>query len=92
MKKATVEEIYAFIGLYLNRRLHKRNTLSVGKLLSNDVGPPIFSATMSRNRFVFIQAHPSFDDKTTRENGWQHDCFAATREVFEVFNFQCRPA
>ena len=52
MKKVTVEEIYAFTGLYLNRRLYKRNTLSVGKLFSNDVGPPIFSATMSRNRFV----------------------------------------
>ena len=89
MKKVTVEEIYAFTGLYLSRRLYKRNTLPVGKLFSNDVGPPIFSATMSRNRIVFIRADLSLDDETTRENRWQHDCFAATREFFEVFNFQC---
>ena len=89
MKKVTVEEIYAFTGLYLSRRLYKRNTLSVGKLFSNDVGPPIFSATMSRNRFVFIRADLSFDDETTRENRWQHDCFAAMSEVSKVFNFEC---
>ena len=88
MKKVTVEEIYAFTGLYLSRRLYKRNTLSVGKLFSNDVGPPIFSATMSRNRFVFIRPHLSFDDETTRENRWQHDRFAAMRKAFEVFSFE----
>ena len=68
MKEVTVEEIYAFIGLYLYHGLYKLNTLSVDKLFSNDFGPPIFSATMSRNRFVFIRAHLSFDDETTREN------------------------
>ena len=38
---------------------------------------------MSRNL-----AHLSFDDETTRENGWQYDHFAAMRGVFEVFNFE----
>ena len=59
MKEVTVEEIYAFIGLYIYRGLYKL------KLFTNDFGPPIFSATMSRNHFVFIRAHLSFDDKTT---------------------------
>ena len=89
MKGVTVEEIYAFIGLFLYRGLYKLNTLSVDKLFSNDFGPPIFSATMPRNRFVFIRAHLSFDDETTRENRLQHDRFVAMREVFEVFNFEC---
>ena len=65
MKEVTVEEIYAFIGLYIYRGLYKLNSLSVDKLFTNDFGPPIFSATMSRNRFVFIRAHLSLDDKIT---------------------------
>ena len=89
MKEVTVEEIYAFIGLYLYRGLYKLNTLFVDKLFSNDFGPPIFGATMSRNRFVFIRAHLSFDGKTTRENRLQHDRFVVMREVFEVFSFEC---
>ena len=68
MKEVTVEEIYAFIGLHLYRGLYKLNTLSVDKLFSNDFGPPIFSATMSINCFVFIRAHLFFDDETTRES------------------------
>ena len=44
---------------------------------------------MSRNRFVFIRTHLSFDDEKTRGNRWQHDCFPAVREAFVVFNFEC---
>ena len=51
MKKVTVEKVYAFIGLYLYRGLYKLNTLSAAKLF-----PSIFSATMSKNRFVFSRA------------------------------------
>ena len=68
MKEVTVEKVYAFIGLYLYRGLYKLNTLSAAKLFSNDFGPSIFSATMSRNRFVFSRAPLSFDDETTRAN------------------------
>ena len=56
MKKVTVEKVYAFIGLYLYRGLYKLNTLSAAKLFSNDFGPSIFSAIMSKNRFVFSRA------------------------------------
>ena len=44
---------------------------------------------MSRNRFIFIRAHLSFDDETTGENRWQHDRFATMRKGFEIFNFEC---
>ena len=60
MKETTVEEMYAFIGLYLNRGLYKLNTLSVDKLFSNQYGPPIFSAAMSRNRLCFYSRQPLF--------------------------------
>ena len=80
MKEVTVEGIYGFSGLYLYRSLYKLNTLSVNNLFCNDFGPLIFSATMSRNRFISIHFHLSFDDKTARENRWQHDRFEAMRE------------
>ena len=89
MKEVPVEEIYVFTGLYLYRGLYKLNTLSADKSVSNDLGPPIFSGTISRNRFVFIRAHLSFDEESTRENIWQHDRIAAMRKLFEVFNFDC---
>ena len=47
-----------------------------------------FSATMSRNRFKFLIAHISFDDHTTRPTRWQHNKFAAFREIFE-YNEDC---
>ena len=89
MKEVPVEEINVFTGLYLYRGLYKLNTLSADKSVSNDLGPPIFSGTISRNRFVFIRAHLSFDEESTRENIWQHDRIAAMRKLFEVFNFDC---
>lgn len=56
MKETSVEEIYAFIGLYLYRGLYKLNCISAHRLFSNQYGPPIFSATMSRNRFfLYVQ-------------------------------------
>ena len=59
MKKVNIEEIYAFIGLYLYcvLVLYKLNTLSVHNIFFDGFCPPIFSATMSRNRFAFILAN-----------------------------------
>ncbi|XP_057296254.1 piggyBac transposable element-derived protein 1-like [Hydractinia symbiolongicarpus] len=89
MKETSVEEIYAFIGLYLYRELYKLNCISAHRLFSNQYGPPIFSATMSRNRVFFIRTNLCFDDETTRDERWKHDRFAAMREVFESFNYEC---
>ena len=41
---------------------------------------------MFRNRFGFLIAYISFDNHTTRPTRWQHDRFAAFREIFEEFN------
>ena len=53
--------------------------------------PPRGNVGRNNHAFVFIHAHLSFNDKTTRENRWQQDSLAAIREVFEVFNFKCMP-
>jgi hypothetical protein len=45
--------------------------------------------TMSRNRFKFIRANLCFDDSSTRDDRWKPDRFAAIREIFECFNFDC---
>ena len=89
MKETTIEELYAFIGLYIYRGLYKLSTLSVDKLFSNMYGPPVFSATMSRNRFTFILAHLCFDNESTRDGRWKVDRFAAIRDIFESFNLEC---
>ena len=89
VKEACVDELYAIIGLYIYRGLYKQNTISVDKLFSNTYGPPIFNATMSRNRFTFIRANLCFDDSNTRDDRWKQDRFAAIREIFESFNFEC---
>lgn len=89
MKETNIEELFAFIGLYIYRGLYKLNTLSVDKLFSNKYCPPIFSATMSRNRFSFIRANLCFDDASTRDERWKQDRFAAMRDIFELFNFEC---
>ena len=71
------------------RGLYKLNSISIQKLFSEKFGPPQFSATMSRNRFLFILRHLSFDDEETRGERWKKDRFAAFRDFFESFNRNC---
>ena len=52
-------------------------------------GNPVFSATIFSNRFKFLIAHISFDDRTSRPTRWQHDRFASFCEIFEEFNKNC---
>ena len=63
--------------------------LKLTRLFSVDVVHPIFSASMSFNRLVFIKAMISFDDANTRQETWLKDRFAAFREIFEEFNKCC---
>ena len=53
---------------------------------------PIFSATMSLNRYWFLNHYLSLDDKSTRDERWKKDRFAAAREVFEHWNENCGSA
>ncbi|XP_057296188.1 piggyBac transposable element-derived protein 3-like [Hydractinia symbiolongicarpus] len=89
IKPTVPSELSAFGGLFLYRGLYKLNTISIDELFSNDYGPPIVSATMSRNRFTFLLSNLQFDDQTTRDGRWKKDRFAAIRELFEEFNHCC---
>ena len=68
-------EIRALLGLFYYRAMFNQSLESVNHLfeIKQELCHPIFSATMSRNRFKFLSAHLSFDDKNTRAERWQHD-------------------
>ena len=89
LREVTKEELLAFFGISYARGLLGQNFLKLRRLFSVDVGHPIFSASMSFNRLVFIKAMISFDDANTRQETWQTDRFAAFREIFEEFNKCC---
>ena len=89
LREVTKEELLAFFGISYARGLLGQNFLKLRRLFSVDVGHPIFSASMSFNRLVFIKAMISFDDANTRQEPWQKDRFAAFREIFEEFNKCC---
>ena len=60
-------DVLSVIGLMYLHGLYGLNKDDVRLLFSHDRGIPIFAATMSRLRFLFIMRHFSFDDVNTRE-------------------------
>ena len=85
-------EIRAFIGLLYMRGLLGLSKLNYQYLFNSKIGPPIFGATMSGNRFSFLHANICFDDIATRRQRWPDDKFTAIREIFELFNDNCGAA
>ena len=67
LKELDSVELYAFIGLNYYRGLYNLNCHNIKILFSDDKGFPIFGATMSRLRYVFISAHLCFDDFQSRQ-------------------------
>ena len=86
LKPVDRTDVLSVIGLMYLRGLYGLNKHDVGLLFSHDRGIPIFGATMSWFRFLFIMRHFSFDDVNTREQRWKKDMFAALRQVFEMCN------
>ena len=84
-----VVEIRAFIGLIYMRGLMRLSHMDQELLFSDVIGPPIFSAVMSKNRFCFLHAHICFDDPATRNDRWKTDKFAAIRDIYNIFNNNC---
>ena len=85
-------ELRAFIGLRYARGLLSRNNQAIRDLYTDPEGHHIFGATMQRNRFEFLNKMITFDDIGTRKKRFEHDRFAAFREVFEMFNDNCSQA
>ena len=89
MRLTNPSEVLALIGMIYMRGLLGQAHQSINAMFHEIFGNPVFSATMSRNRFKFLIAHISFDDHTTRPTRWQHGRFAAFRNIFEEFNKNC---
>ena len=84
-----ITEVCTFVGLIYARGLLGQNNVPAEKIFSYSYGHPIFTATMSNNRFRFLYQCTSFDDYSTRTERREADCFAAVRKVFELFNENC---
>ena len=69
-------EVLALIGIIYMRGLLGQTHQGTNAMFYKIFGNPVFSATMSRNRFNILIAHMSFDDHTWRSTRWQHDRFA----------------
>ena len=80
MGSTDLVELKAYIGLVYYRGLMGLTKHSVRHLWGKEA-PIVFAATMSQNRFNFLNSKLSFDDKLTREERWKAD-----RGVFERFN------
>ena len=65
LRKVRKEELLAFFGISYARGLLGQNFVKLTRLFRVDVAHPIFSASMSFNRLVFIKAMISFDDANT---------------------------
>ena len=78
--------ITCLIGLLYFRALFGMNYLNLNILFSDKAGPPVFSATMSRDRMKFLLSTLTFEDPETRKEKWPYDRFAAARPIFEMSN------
>ena len=82
-KLIDIVDLRAFLGIAYIRGLYHMNGHQIDTLFSDIHGHPVFSATMSRQRFQFILANLTFDDAEDRPARWQRDRFAAMQYVFE---------
>ena len=83
LREVTKTELLAFFGVSYAWALLGQNFRKLRRLSSVDVGHPIFSASMSFNRLVFIKVMISFDDANTQQERWRTDRFAAFREIYQ---------
>ena len=81
-------ELKAFMGLFYYRGLYNLTFHSLDILFSKFDGPPVFSATMSSNRFKFLLWNLCFDDVATRNDSWSHNRFPAMRMLFEKWEYR----
>ncbi|XP_022911999.2 piggyBac transposable element-derived protein 4-like isoform X1 [Onthophagus taurus] len=88
--ETNVVELRALLGLLYLSGVMKSAHLTLHDLFSLELGPPVFRATMCKNRFEFLINCLRFDNKATREERKKQDKFAATREIWDIFEGCCR--
>ena len=86
IKPTNIFELRVLIGLLYFRGLIGINHHSLNIIFSDKAGPPVFSATMSRDCVNFLLSTLIFDDPETRKEKWSYDHFADARPIFEMFN------
>lgn len=87
-QEVDLTEIKASVGLCLNAGLHKSNHESLSSLWSENEGRPMFTATMSRNRFTSILKFLRFDNRATRQERQVDDKLAPFRDFCNLFQAQ----
>ena len=88
-------EMYAFCGLLLMAgccRGRKESLMDMWLNADMALRRPVFSATMSRNRFKEILRYIRFDDSRTRAQRRALDKLAPFREIFGLFVSNCQKA
>lgn len=83
-------ELEALFGLLYTSGALKYNHVNLEELWSKKYGPPIFRATMSKNRFSFLIKNLRFDDKATRNQRKESDKFCAIRDIWDKYVENCR--
>lgn len=91
VKPTNTSEIFALLGLLYLAGVNKSGRLNTKQLWStNGTGIELFRLTMSMNRFKFLLKYIRFDDKDTRAERLKTDKLSPIRELFEIFNENCK--
>ena len=88
LEESNETELLSFIGLVYFHGAWGLNMHTVDELFSKR-SVPDFGATMSKNRFRFLNTCITFDDTSSRQTRWKRDRFAAFHTIFEIFNSNC---
>lgn len=84
------QELLSYLGILLFSGCQRDNHLSVREMWSAELGPPMYRSAMGQLRFEFLNRCLRFDDPATREMRRATDKFAPIRNVFDLFNVNCR--
>jgi hypothetical protein len=79
------EELDAFIALIYVRGAMCASSLDLNDMWSKQWGPPIFTETMSRDRFKEILRFLRFDQKSNRSTRLVNDKFALASDIWSPF-------
>lgn len=82
----TKDDLRAFIGLRILAGAFKSSDEDLEDLWSEQLGRPIFSATMPKNQFKAIQQCLRFDNSDDRQARRERDKFAPIRSVYDKWN------
>lgn len=84
-----IAQLEAAIGIMYARGVYGGKNFPLKLLWSQVWGPPFFSRTMGRNKFIEIMRFLRFDDQQTRPERLKTDGFAAATPIWDPFVENC---